>query len=164
MLKNQANIDAATAPTLETLRAFLDRPIRLNSDNYQGAPDAYRADRHKIVRDREDARALIRWAQTWGVTADDIADADLRLSWSVGAGWDYVPGQYYQTEVCAAVASAVADAIMDEHRVRIDNACPIDPATGAPVANPYSSLLRDIVAYISACNPREGRRLARWFR
>jgi len=154
----------ATEPTFETLRAFLDRPIRLNSDNYQGAPDAYRADRQTIDRDREDARALIRWAQTWGVTPDDIADANSRLSWSVGGGWDYAPGQYYQTEVCAAVANAVADAIVREHRVRIDTACPIDPATKAPIANPYSSLLIDIVVYISACAPREGRRLARWFR
>ena len=154
----------ATAPTFQSLLAFLAQPIRLNSDDYRGAYDAYRADRQTIDRDRKDARSLIRWAQTWGVTPDDIADATSRLSWSVGASWEYVPGQYYQTEVCAAVANAIADAIVREHRVRISNAWPIDPATNAPVANPYSSLLTDIVVYISACAPREGRRLGRWFR
>jgi len=154
----------ATRPTFETLRAFLDRPIRLNGDNYQGAPDAYRADRHTIDRDREEARMLIRWAQTWGVEPETVASDNSRLSWSANAGWHYIAGQYYQTEVCATVAHAVAEAIAQEHRIRICYKHPIELATGDPVANPFSTLLRDIVAYISACNPREGRRLARWFR
>lgn len=153
-----------TAPTFKSLLEFLDKPIRLCGDNYRGAPEAYRADRRTILRDREDARMLIRWAQTWGVDPETVPTANSRLSWSANAGWHYIAGQYYQTEVCATVADAVADAIVEEHRNRIRLAMPIQIATGYPVGNPFSTLLRDIVAYVSACNPREGRRLARWFR
>jgi len=153
-----------TAPTFNSLLEFLNKPIRLCGDNYRGAPEAYLADRRTIVRDREEARMLIRWAQTWGVKPENVPSANSRLSWSANAGWHYIAGQYYQTEVCATVADAVADAIVQEHRIRICYKHPIELATGDPVANPFSTLLRDIVAYISACNPREGRRLARWFR
>lgn len=155
---------ADTAPTFDGLLDLLKKPIRLCAANYSGAPGAYLADRRTIVRDREEARMLIRWAQAWGVDAQAVADSSSRLNWSANAGWDYIPGQYYQTEVCASIASAVADGIVKEHQNRMLSAGPIAVTTGAPVTHPFSTLWRDIRSYIAACNPREGRRLARWFK
>ena len=127
-----------TAPTFASLLKFLDKPIRLCGDNYRGAPDAYRADRRRIVRDRQDARVLIGLAIAWDAPASALQGASSRLSYSAADGWNYVPGQYYQVEVCAAVANAVSVAIID--------------------ARPVADVLRELAG------TRSGRRLARWFR
>ena len=131
-----------TAPTFASLLKFLDKPIRLCGDNYRGAPDAYRADRRRIVRDRQDARVLIGLAIAWGAPASALQGASSRLSWSAANGWTYVPGQYYQTEVCAAVANAVSIAIID--------------------ARPGPDRVADVLRQLAGT--RSGRRLARWFR
>lgn len=153
-----------TAHTFESLLEFLDKPIRLDSNNYRGAVAAYRADRKRIDRDRADARDLIRWAKTWGVTVDDVRHESTRLTWNISDGWQYCPGQYYPTEVCAAVAAAVSDAIVSKHRHARLAEPGIIPLTGEACANPCKGLLTSIVDYIAACDKRAGRRLARWFR
>lgn len=135
-------------PDWPSLGRFLVRGTRLDTDNYRGSPDAYRADRRRIDRDRADARELIRWAQAWGVDPATVARQLSRLTWSESHGWDYCAGQYYPVEVCGAVAQAVAGAIIDHHR-----------------ENPLAHRGADsIPAYIAACGGPGSRRLARWFR
>lgn len=124
-----------------SLRDFVAKPLRLCPGNYRGAADAYRADRGRIVRDRQDARLLIAMAEAGGIPASAVSAG--RLSWSTGHGWHYVAGQYYPTEVCAAVCAAVSVAIR----------------AGAGHAG-------HLAWYITnAGHARSGvRRLARWFR
>jgi len=154
----------AGAPTWDNLSAFLVRGTRLETDNYRGAPDAYRADRRRIERDRADARELIRWAQVWGVEPAAVAHQLSRLTWNDSHGWDYCAGQYYPVEVCGAVAQAVSGAIIDHHREKALANPPIDTATGRAVENPCAGLFESISAYIAACGGPGSRRLARWFR
>lgn len=151
-------------PNWDSLVQFLNQRIELEAANYRGAVAAYRADRKRIDRDRADARDLIRWAQTWGVNADDVRQMSTRLTWNISDGWQYCPSQYYPTEVCAAVAAAVSDAIVSKHRNARLAEPGINPITGEPSANPCKGLLASIVDYIAACDARAGRRLARWFR
>lgn len=137
-----------SAPDWPSLGRFLVRGTRLESDNYRGALDAYRADRRRIDRDRADARELIRWAQVWGVEPAAVARQLSRLTWSESHGWEYCAGQYYPVEVCGAVAQAVAGAIIDHHRGN----------------RLYHHKVESITGYIAACGGPGSRRLARWFR
>lgn len=135
-----------------SLRAFLARPIRLDACNYQGAPDAYRADRRTIVRDRADARSLIELAEAWGLSAASAAQG--RLSFGSG-GWHYVPGQYYPTEVCRAICAAVSLQISLTYPVRARLIG--EGARGAVAWHVWTHDGRPVTL------SRSGRKLRRWF-
>jgi hypothetical protein len=103
---------------LIALRAFVAQRPGLEFGNY-GDVSAYRSEMRSITRDCTEARALLRYVERSGITAERIVAASLRafsgrlnLAPS-GEGWriDYCTGQYWPTEyrraVCAVLASAI---------------------------------------------------------
>jgi hypothetical protein len=156
------------SPTWDSLSRFLSQPIRMNFADYGHGPDAvkaYQAARAKIARDRADARFLISAAERmWEIKPILASLSSSRLTWSPNNGWEYCAGQYYPTEVCGAVACAVANVIFDYHRDIELASPPVDMATGRPVENPCKGLGKRISDALEWRGGPGSRRVARWFR
>lgn len=143
------NTENASAPTWDSLRAFVGQRVRLEGANYSEAA-SYRADRKRIDRDRADARALIDIAEAAGIDPEFLTG--YRLGWDAKKGWDYTPGQYYPTEVfgavCATVSSAIWESTFDQ----------IHAAGGEPNRNAIVREARNL-----ATNARAQEAVTRWF-
>lgn len=152
-VRDSHSCDNVKAPTWDSLRAFVGQRVRLEGANYSDAA-SYRADRKRIDRDRADARELIRWGETWGVDPAMVIGRLSRLTWGAETGWDYIPGQYYPTEVFGAVCRAVSEAILQAH-------CDRERARGGEAS--IAQQAHWAAAYIRACGGRGSRSVARWF-
>jgi len=100
---------------LTALRAFINARPSFDWRNYQGAPEAYRADYAVAYRDLQDARVLLRACALASVSADDLRAAltdarRLTLNSETGA-LEFTACQYPPTEYRAAACRALADAL-----------------------------------------------------
>jgi hypothetical protein len=99
---------------LTTLRAFIDARPGFDWRNYQGAPEAYRADCTTALRGLHDGRVLLRACTLASVSAENLraalTDAH-RLTLTDAGRLEYTPGQYWPTEYRAAACRALADAL-----------------------------------------------------
>jgi hypothetical protein len=98
---------------MHALHAFVESRPGFDPANYQGAPEAYRADARRALRQLHDARAMLR-AIHWrdSIDAADILRAKHYRIDFVPAGnvvrVDYCTGQYYPTEYRAAACATLA--------------------------------------------------------
>jgi hypothetical protein len=117
------------------LEAFIASRPGFDWRNYATSAD-YRRDQRTAQQDGADARALLRAAQAFGVSADDLKYAlrhafSGRLTWNSGRQeLEYCCGQYYPTEYRAAAASVLALALRNFRRAEFD-ALHGKPTTGA---------------------------------
>jgi hypothetical protein len=101
------------ARVLDALAALLESGPGMRSEDYVGAPSAYRADRRAVQMQLADGRALLREVRV-GLTLEESEvlhrAGRLETHWD-GDGWvcRYHPGQYYATEYRAAVCRVLAE-------------------------------------------------------
>ena len=108
---------------LHALDAFLESRPGFDPANYQGAPQAYRADYRRAYQHLQDGRALLR-AVSWrdGIDADTLTRAKHhRIDFKPSATGntlevDYCTGQYYPVEFRAAVCHTLSSALWDYFR------------------------------------------------
>lgn len=108
---------------LQALDAFAESRPGFDPADYDGAPEAYRADARHALKHLHDARALLR-AVSWrdGIDADAlIAAKHHRIDFVPSKSGntvevDYCTGQYFPTEYRAAVCHTLASALWDYFR------------------------------------------------
>lgn len=104
-------------PALHALLAFAESRPGFEWANYDGAPDAYRADYREAYKDLQDARTLLAYIARTSISDDDLiaAAGNDRLQINRASDGsirvDYVTGQYYPTEYRAAVCRVASAAI-----------------------------------------------------
>ena len=108
---------------IQALDAFISARPGFDPTNYAGAPEAYRADARRALRQLHDARAMLRaihWRES--ITADDIVRAKHHRVDFVAAGnvarVDYTTNSYYPTEYRAAACATLASALWDYFRTK----------------------------------------------
>jgi hypothetical protein len=98
----------------KALHTFINQRTGMDWRNYSDAK-AYRAELRSVIKDGQQARALLRYVELSTISGDDLAAAFPRafagrLSWN-GERLDYCTGQYFPTEyrraVCAVLASSI---------------------------------------------------------
>lgn len=108
---------------LHALDAFLESRPGFDPANYQGAPQAYRADYRRAYQHLQDGRALLR-AVSWrdGIDADAlIAAKHHRIEFKPSPTGnsvivDYCTGSYYPVEYRAAVCATLSTALWNYFR------------------------------------------------
>jgi hypothetical protein len=110
-----ANIHTLTRDGLiNQLRAFIESRPGFESANYYGAPEAYRQDTRRALRDLHDARSMLRVVVLSGMPVDLLVTAIIggRLTIEHDGEITYTPGQYYCIEYRAAACRALMRAIV----------------------------------------------------
>jgi hypothetical protein len=103
-----------TDSILSALRTFIEQRPGFDWRNYQGAPEAYRADCTIALRGLHDGRVLLRACRLANVSTDDLRAAltDARRLTLTDAGrLEFTACQYPPTEYRAAACRALADAL-----------------------------------------------------
>ena len=147
-------------PTWNSLSEFVSQRIYLDPDNYSTRAD-FLADRARINRARKAARVLIDFAgDCWAVDAASVRSSRLHFT---HRGWDYIPGQYYPTEVLEAVCQAIADACVSHASAKYAEWPAINVANGQPITYSPRHHSMNCAAYIRACGGSGSELAARFF-